>query len=567
MCVQPAAVALVAAVFVAGFSHRPTLHEMARASAGGSPQSAAASKSTQASVSGTVTSAADGAALARARVMVRSAAVALPRITISDARGGYTIGGLPPGDYEVVVLRSGYALPGSSMPGVALRLGDGENRRGFNIALQRAATIPGKVMDEDGTPLVGAEVEALSLRVADTRQAPLTVASAKTDDRGEFRLTGLATGQYFILARDPAFTHVGDESGALRYPPTYYPAAATLTEAEPVTATAGRDSARVEFRLRIMRSAGVSGIIGTPDRRPLLTGAVILIPRDSVSAVSVLPEDVEIQPDGRFAFRNVAPGKYQIRARAIVDPKRAALFGSFALSVDERDVNTVRVALVPGATLQGRVEWISSRGTAEPPLKSLRVRAPLADGTSFGDTVTGEISPDGNFRIDGAMPGRHYFFIEGLAAPWAISSVMLRGHDVLSEPADVHEAQQLRDIRIVVSDTPTVVEGTVRDGSGQPLADALVVATPPATRVWSPANPRLRTTRTDDAGRYQVRGLPSGTYDLSAVGALDELTLIRREWFERLRAVATPLTLAAHEMRTLNLVARHASALTRPASR
>jgi Carboxypeptidase regulatory-like domain len=562
MSVQSAAMVLLATVFIAGAARGPDRQDA------WSERSTLAYQTTQparkpnpASVSGTVTS--DGAALSRARVILRSAALPQQRITMSDGEGAFTIGNLPPGDYDVVVIRSGYALSASS---VTLRLGDGEDRRGFNIALQRAGTIPGRITDEDGTPMANAEVEALSLRVSDPRQTPLAVASSRTDDRGEFRLTGLPAGQYFIVARDPAFNNVGDESGALRYAPTYYPGALAVAEAQPVSVTAGRDSSRVEFRLQIVRPVRVSGIIGTADRQ-LLTGAVILIPRDSTSATPVPPEDVEIQPDGRFVFRNVAPGRYQIRARAVVDPKQALLFGRFAVSVHDRDVNIATIHLVPGAILSGRVEWVAKNGTAVPPAKGLRVRAPFADGTSFGDTVTGEITPDGSFRIDGAMPGRHYLTIEGLPEAWAITSITVRGRDVLFEPADVHEAQQVRDIRIVVSDAPTVLEGTVRDSSGRPSSDALVVAMPPSLRAWSPADPRLRTTRTDDAGRYRVRGLPAGTYQLSAISALDELAAMRREWVERLQSAATRLALAANETRTLDLVARHASAFTRPVSR
>ena len=565
MCAQTAAMAFLATVFIAGAAGAPDKRDARTKRSTFEFQTAQpARKPNAAGISGIVTSDSDGAPLSRARVIVRSAALAQPRIAISDGRGAFAIGNLAAGDYEVVVIRSGYALPASAL---ALRLGDGEDRRGFNIALQRAGTIPGKIMDEDGTPMANAEIEALSLRVSDPRQTPLAVASSRTDDRGEFRLTGLPAGQYFMVARDPAFNNVGDESGALRYAPTYYPGALALAEAQPVSVTAGRESSRVEFRLQLVRPVRVSGIIGTPDRRRLLTGAVILMPRDSINATPVRPEDVEIQPDGRFVFRNVAPGRYQIRARAVIDPKQAVLFGSFAVSVDDRDVNIATIHLVPGAILSGRVEWISTNGIPAPTGKGLRVRAPFADGTSFGDTVTGEINPDGSFRIDGAMPGRHYLTIEGLPEAWAITSIAVRGRDVLYEPADVHEAQQVRDIQIMVSDAPTVLEGTVRDSSGRPSPDTLVVAMPPSARTWSPADPRLRTTRTDDAGRYRVRGLPAGTYQLSAVAALDELAAMRREWMERLESNATRLALAANEIRTLDLVARHASALTRPVSR
>jgi protocatechuate 3,4-dioxygenase beta subunit len=563
MCLQSAYVAAVTTLLLGGVVDRPAWHAPALASPAQTGQPA----KSNGSISGTITSEGDGTPLARARVVVRSAALPQTRIVLSDARGTFTTGGLPAGDYLVSVIRSGYALPGSLLQGLSVRLADGETRRDVNIAMQRAGTIPGTLMDEDGTPLAGADVEAVSLRAADARQMPRSIASARTDDRGEFRLTGLPSGQYLVMARDPAFNNVGDDTGVLRYAPTYYPGVLTSSEAEPVTVAVGRETARVEFRLRIVRPSRISGVMGRADRRPLLSGSVILVPRDTATAASVPPEDVEILPDGRFTFRNVAPGKYQVRARAVVDPRQVMLFGSFAVSVEGRDVNLGSIAMVPGAVLQGRVEWVTTSGATPPTTKGIRVRAPFADGTSFADAVTSDVAADGTFRIDGVMPGRHYFAIEGLPDDWTISSVMWRGRDILFSPADLHEAQQVRDVRIILSEAATELAGAVNDDSGRPVPDALVLTMPPAASVWSPVNPRMRTTRTDGQGRYRVRGLPRGAYQVSAVSAADELAIIRRGWLARVQAVATLVSLNADEKQTLNLVARHASTLTRPVSR
>ena len=62
-------------------------------------------------------------------------------------------------------------------------------------------------------------------------------------------------------------------------------------------------------------------------------------------------------------------------------------------------------------------------------------------------------------------------------------------------------------------------------------------------------------------------GYPPARINCRQSRALDELAAMRREWVERLQSAATRLALAANETRTLDLVARHASALTRPVSR
>ena len=160
-----------------------------------------------ASVAGTVVND-EGGPLSRARVTLRSALLPEPRVLVTDGMGRFSFDRLPAGDYELSFIRTGYALShasGGPARAVAVRLREGETRTGLSIALRRAGIIPGRLLDEDGTPLAGAEIEALSLRTADGRQSTSVVAAARSDDRGEFRLTGLPAGQYVVLARDPAF--------------------------------------------------------------------------------------------------------------------------------------------------------------------------------------------------------------------------------------------------------------------------------------------------------------------------------------------------------------------------
>jgi hypothetical protein len=570
MCVRPLAVALVASALLlsqTAWAAPPSQSDATPRPPQGNP---AARKAGRGSIAGTIKSGEDSKPLPRARVIIRSAALPQPRVSIADERGAYTFAYLPAGEYELVVVRSGYALPYASAGpsrGIAVRLNDGEARTRVDLALQRAGTIPGRLVDEDGTPLAGAEIEALSLRATDPQQPLASVSSARTDDRGEFRLTGLPAGQYFVVARDPAFSNIGDESGRLRYAPTYFPGVLSSAEAEPVSVTAGREAARVEFRLRLVRPARVSGIMATEHKTPLLSGAMILVHRDRLAAAAMLPEDAEIFPDGRFVFRNVAPGHYEIRAQAEVKPRDSMVFGTIAIAVDGRDIDDISMALTPGAIVQGRVEWVPARPSRLRQIPGLRVRAPFSDGSSFGDSLTGDVASNGTFRLRGVMTGRHYFTLEGLPEPWHIQAVLLRGQHTMLEPVDTHEGEQLYDVVIVVSDKVSVITGTVRDDSGRPRGDALVVAMSQSPALWSRASPRFRTTRADEGGQYQVRGLPSGSYRLAAVAGMDEHTAWRREWLDTLYRHATAFSLSSAEVRALDLTALEASTLARPADR
>jgi protocatechuate 3,4-dioxygenase beta subunit len=511
--------------------------------------------------------AADGKAVSRARVTLSSALLARSRVVVSDDEGRFAFADVGPGEYELVVIRTGYApVPEGQSRGVSLRLAAGQQASGVVLRLQPEGVIPGRLYDEGGSPLAGAEVEALSLRAQGGRQSLAPVAAARTDDKGEFRIAGLSAGQYYVVARDMAFSKAGDATGVQRYPATFYPGGISAATARPISVTAGQEAARIEFRVTLVRPAGISGVLRTPDKRPLTSGAVILVPRDG-SILDTLPaEDVEITPDGRFTFRNVPPGAYQLRARASVDAKQAALFGSFAVQVSPgRSVEGIAVSLVPGAAIQGRVEWTGGKAPVD--LRTLRVRAPFADDTAFGDSLSGTVGSDGSFRIRGVMTGRHYLTVEGLPPGSAVVGILVRGRDMLLQPIDVHETEQVNNVRIVLSSVVTDVSGVVRDPKGRPAADALVLAIPPGAPAWSGVDARFRATRADADGRYRISGLPPGTYRIAALSGSDELAAWRPDWFRRVEPHALAVTLGAADRKTLDLVAVPADAVMPSTSR
>ena len=563
MCLRAAGVAIILAALTIHAGHLAAAFQE-RSRPVPPPGTAAPAAAT---LAGTVVAAADGKGLGRARVMLSSPVLTQARVTVSDDEGRFSFADVPAGDYELLVMRTGYALAvNGGTRGWPVRVATGQRRTGLMVPMQPESVIPGRLYDEDASPLAGAEVDAVSLRASDGRPTMAPAATTHTDDRGEFRLTGLSAGQYFVLARDKAFTKAADAGGTLRYPATYFPGGITAAGAQPVSVGTGQVAPRVEFRISLVKPARVTGLLRPPDRKPLSSGAAILLPRDGSPLEALPPEDIQLTPDGRFVFRNVPPGHYQLRARGSVDARQVPLFGSFAVTVlPGRDVDGITVPLTPGAVIRGRLEW-SARSPGTPgkgpsAAAGLRVRAPFADGTSFGDTLTGTVAADGSFDLRGVMSGPHYLTVEGLRAPWSIVGVRVHGRDMLLQPLHVHESEQLHNVRIVLSDQVIELSGLVRERGGRPLADALVLAAPRAAQAWSSVDPRFRTIRSDGEGRYRLHGLPPGSYGIVALSGSDELALRRPEWLARAIALATAVTLAGTEKRPLDLTAVAADAL------
>lgn len=294
-------------------------------------------------------------------------------------------------------------------------------------------------------------------------------------------------------------------------------------------------------------TARISGRLTTSDGRMLLSGAVMMAAVDT-RAEAVPPDEVRILPDGQFSFGRVAPGKYQIRARGQTQSNGPALFATFTLDVGARDISNIDMTLKPGAVLTGQVVAEAPRRTkARIPFGALAVRAPLADGSDFGDALTGHVQRDGSFAIRGLAIGTHHVILEGLPGDWTIKSVLLRGRDVTDQAFDVESDQAMRDALVTLTQRFSEVAGRVLDSSQAPAGDVPVLVYSMSPQFWIPGGRRIRLLRTDADGRFVLKGLPAGGYLAVALAARDATTAPNAQELERLRSVATPVTLAADD--------------------
>lgn len=513
-------------------------------------------------ISGVIKSATDDSPIGRARVSAAADVLPEPRVTLSEPDGKYELTQLPPGSYTVSVTRTGYApqtyAQGRSITPTPIVVGSGQGMAGVDFGLVPGGHIVGRILDEDGSPFAGALVDALVTRSVNGTDTFLAVSSSQTDDRGEFRLFGLAPGQYYVGAADPAFRAVSTPKGVLHYSPTYFPGVPFADQARAVVVTGTGEPPTVEFRLKLVPPARVTGHLTADDGRPLFSAAIIMSPREGVGVPMVPPDDPKLLPDGEFSFGEVVPGHYQIRARGQTDPAGIALFGIFTLQILGADVHDIQMTLRQGAVLDGRLIIAATRGTKAPPLASIRVRAPFVDGNNFGDSLTGTVQPDGTFALRGMMKGAHQLVIEGLPPPWVMESVYFHGTDITDLQFDVIEREQFRDVRVTITDAGREVTGVVQNARHLPVANTGVLVFPRVPLFWVRTNRRMRIAYTDRAGKFTIHGLPAGDYYAVASLAVDESDLGRGDRLRAWQRLATQFAVSPDEFRaavTLPLVA------------
>ena len=183
-------------------------------------------------VVGRVVDAATGEPIAGARVSLawagaqRPALPTRPSIANTNADGVFLIGNVPAGRWRMFFEKTGFYPAGGAARIPVIDVG-AARLAVPDIRLDRGGTISGRLTDPKGSSASDLTVTA----VQSTRgpggafSRPIGRASAKTNDVGEFRLSGLPPGEYYVVAQLRPAPGIQRDASPSRTTlvPTYYP--------------------------------------------------------------------------------------------------------------------------------------------------------------------------------------------------------------------------------------------------------------------------------------------------------------------------------------------------------
>lgn len=449
-------------------------------------------------LTGRVYDAQTGGAIAGASVQLQEEALSAPtRGTQTAADGGFSLGGLRAVTQRVAARAQGYvAFDGWVRPGGPA----------LPLALLRAGSISGQVLDDDGEPVPDANVVVRGTSITGTNvdlsassawaprdanasnsqqatggenlgvmhggipaiplagpvtpdarasaEADTQAAAFRSDAKGQFQLNGVPPGALRLCA-----SHAGFATSA--------PVAVRLGS--------GEQSSGVE--LRLTRGGVLEGELQDPNGQPIPHVRVqLLVDRDGSQRSALSARD------GSFRF-DALVGNVQVTAFPYgLPPVRSAA------QVEAR--GTAKVVLVLDSetkTLRGRV--LDDRGRAIESA-SVNVRA-LAASTSFALTVLS--APDGTFEAPGLPP-----------PPYNVS--VDQPQYAAGKPLRVTSVEHELEIRLQAGGT---LQGAVLDGDANA---ALQGARITLTAGWLSVP---RTARSDSDGLFEFQHLSDGTYTLS----------------------------------------------------
>jgi uncharacterized GH25 family protein len=482
---------------------------------------------------GRVVNAAGNQPLKNVRVQFKSAddPKRLYNVT-TDAQGQFVFLQVVPGSYRLMVRHNRF-VPGiygqkadAFSEGGLLTLKPGQEVNDLLFRLVPTAAIVGQVVDEDGEPVPGVEVQALvrASRLPTDRDTPpeggslAPIRTAVTNDLGQFRLYGLPPGEYFVSAVDSGMPELSEQnlSGGFgyeladapqpKYPPTYYPGTTQPSQASKVAVRSG-DEISIEFHLRRVDTHQVSGRVLDAHGHPVQGANVSISPDDLATEFSSLRYGGETDSAGRFEIAGIAPGNYSVDASRLEDQKQ--WMAEHPATVSGDDVTGLELVLLPPVKIPGHITFQGSASLQ--PGRGIVWLHPVTDrGHQFG---AGEIRKDNTFIVDGLLPGTYTISVAPLVDDSYLASAHWGMVDVLKEGLKVGSATPSGPLELVISPNGANIEGVVIKAR-KPVSGATV-----HIETINAEQGRTLTKidgETDQYGQFTFHALPPGKYVITA---------------------------------------------------
>jgi Carboxypeptidase regulatory-like domain len=381
------------------------------------------------------------------------------RGAITDDEGRFSFERLPSGRYTLSATKApfittAYGARRPGQPGTPIVVAAGQDLKDVALRLPRGAVITGRIVDAaTGAPVADLPVMAARVDALSTSSGPgFEPPRVATDDRGQYRLFGLAPGDYVVIAtpsgaiqggvigaradadvdallaslsqrqRTPGAAPAPASEPLVPPPPTYgfgavyYPGVAAAADATPVRVAAGEERTGIDLILTLVRTAAIEGQVAgdaggrLPAVRLILTAqGPSYVPPSALVAAPQLASPPG--PDGRFQYVNVPPGRYTITAESSSAANRPTggfitngvggvgpppvsgvgprVFATAEVAVNGEDLHGVTLSLRPALRVTGRITTDVASPDAPFDPTSVRVGLTRVGGSGFSSTING----------------------------------------------------------------------------------------------------------------------------------------------------------------------------------
>jgi hypothetical protein len=467
-------------------------------------------------IAGTVANAKTGDPLARARVTIREAKNRENTESMLTSDNGRFEFRVNPGKFSLEGSKHGYISSGYDQHDqywTAIVTGAGLDTENLLFRLPPSAVLSGKVLDEFGEPVrdarIGVYREDRFSGVGHIRM----FRTAQTSDQGEYEVTPLPAGTYFVSVTahpwyaihrvtsaeaDGNLPSIIDPALDVAYPVTYY---GDVTEAEDAAPIPVRGGDRLEADIHLTPVPALHLRFQVPDDGRNGINTPVLEKRAFDGMGRAESYDIQRVSPGVYEMTGVAAGRYivrmpdspgQLKEPAEVDLTSGQELESFSGG--------------PAAKSQVKVQIA---GDPEPPA-GLSI---LLRGNNGEIEVRAQADPtSGQFLLNDVNPGKYDVIAVSPKYAYSVSRIASASGTTSGHALDVPAGASVS-ISLTLVEGSAAVEGFVKRAE-KPVAGAMIVLVPN-----DPGNHQelFRRDQSDLDGSFSLAGVVAGSYTVIAI--------------------------------------------------
>ena len=418
------------------------------------------------------------------------------KYVLTNDDGEFVMKGVKAGIYQPIVKVQGVLNPGyneSENTDFQQITIDGASEIQTNIGVQRGGAISGRVLYNDGEPVIGARMQILTKK--DSRYEPYSsdrnsfVNSSITDDRGFYRFTALPANEYFVFVTEPSVqTDSGSGTKNNNVSPfnsdselkTFYPNVAEVKEARPISISPGQEQADTNITVPDHRLFKISGmVVAKTDNLPLKNMRVSFqkISDDGVMSFGdYQAKQTVTDAQGNWTLIDLPAGKYRITAApnnvsvnygsqsvtADNQPKFAPV--SKEIEIDNENLTDVLFTLSTQATISGTITVENDKPLPDYfYLGAFDQENKVSSTTSLNNQNNKNNQgrkPDNKFRIEKLSAGK--FYLSSIPnGKYFIKSITLGSSDVKNNPIEIKDGENIEGVQIILSTDFGIVKGKI----------------------------------------------------------------------------------------------------------
>lgn len=452
---------------------------------------------------------------------------------VTDSDGRYRFEALTAGKYHIAP-STPTLVSDEADAGKELTVAEAATLEDINFSLSRGGVITGKVTDSDGRPVIAEEI---SLKQVEPAKAgvPLTQRGRMyyTDDRGIYRVFGLAPGRYVVsagTALDPMTNLLAKRPKRVQ---TFYPGVTDEAKSKPVEVIAGAEASAVDIKLGIVdKGVSVNGRVLIAETGAPIANAMITYtsnPREDSQDREPREDSFAIpggitstNAKGEFRIDSVSPGSYKVEVESMGNLTGASEFYADPVNIEVQssNVDKLEIKVHLGGSISGMVVIEPASAAASLDDLSSFVLMALPDArTMTSSPALGRAAADGSFRIGGLKAGKTTIrSVPYRSQKFAVLRIEYNGVEQ-PDGIEVQENEQITGVRVVVTEANCVILGhvTIQGGTLSPDSEIAVWA-----RQLNSTSDSRRSFAVDTKGNFTIENLAPRDYEVEVSVTLQD---------------------------------------------